>query len=415
MTIILISLCTPTLNNIRAASALPYHLIKGAKEVDEKEEFEIYSYNINNINEQDIKNVEIELNTKIHLLKKSWWMIWMFKLHLGFLRILLRLPYLAYLHLPKHISEEISKGDPDIIWIYGEELAGLARLFPKVRRIVTMPDCESMYYHRLLRKSFGTSSLLKTLKYTYAYYQYRKMEHENCVTADNVTYHFVGKADEDFYKEINPKAKTIFLSHPLYQTCDGAVGLKEKQFHSPIRVVIAGRNDIYQQEAINHLVEALCYKEVAVKLSSAYHITFLGKGWDEPVNSLKDAGWQVDIKTWVDDYAEELQQHDIGLYPISVGTGTKGKVLDAFVNGLLVIGTPFALENIAVNVACFEDYDNETGALCYSTAQEVINILADVMKHRKKYEHIAQIGHRRVLKYHDRKSVAQYLFSPLQK
>ena len=33
--IALISLSTPTFNNVRAASALPYHLIKGANEREE--------------------------------------------------------------------------------------------------------------------------------------------------------------------------------------------------------------------------------------------------------------------------------------------------------------------------------------------------------------------------------------------
>ena len=65
MKITLISLSTPTFNNIRAASALPYHLIMGVKENSDID-IEIYSYNINNIDNYQIKNIERELNVNIH-------------------------------------------------------------------------------------------------------------------------------------------------------------------------------------------------------------------------------------------------------------------------------------------------------------------------------------------------------------
>ena len=44
------------------------------------------------------------------------------------------------------------------------------------------------------------------------------------------------------------------------------------------------------------------------------------------------------------DYIEEICKHDIQVTPICIGTGTKGKVLDAIANGLLVIGSWYALE-----------------------------------------------------------------------
>ena len=59
--IVLISLSTPTFNNVRAASALPYHLIKGIRENNAtKYNLEIYSFNINNIGTEDIRKIEID-------------------------------------------------------------------------------------------------------------------------------------------------------------------------------------------------------------------------------------------------------------------------------------------------------------------------------------------------------------------
>lgn len=68
MRICLITLSTPTYNNVGAASALPYHLIMGAKEQGDID-FEVYSYNINEIDVSRIAKVERALGVKIYLLK----------------------------------------------------------------------------------------------------------------------------------------------------------------------------------------------------------------------------------------------------------------------------------------------------------------------------------------------------------
>ena len=68
------------------------------------------------------------------------------------------------------------------------------------------------------------------------------------------------------------------------------------------------------------------------------------------------------------------------LTPIAIGTGTKGKVLDALANGLLVVGTPYALENIAVEngVSCVE----------YHSTKELFSTLVDIPYNVQKYEQI---------------------------
>lgn len=402
MKITLISLSTPTFNNIRAASALPYHLIMGVKENSDID-IEIYSYNINNIDNYQIKNIERELNVNIHLLSMPWWITWMFRLHLGILRIFLSFPYLCYLQLPKRIVKNIRNSQSDLVWIYGEELAGLTKHFLETKQLVTMPDCESMYYYRLLKKKFGMSSLLKTFRYTYAYYQYRNMEQTKCFIDNRILYHFVGKNDEMFFHEVCPNAKTVFLKHPLYQKSADIKNKRQSKFHSPIRIVIPGRYDIYQKEDTDQLITKMCKKDVSNKLKSIYKITFLGKYWQKSATKLIKNGWNVDLKTWVDDYALELQAHDVALYPISIGTGTKGKVLDAIANGLLVIGTPYALENIAV--------ENGKGCIEYKDSQQAIYILLDIPNNILYYEQMSDYERKNILKEHAREKCAKELFS----
>lgn len=390
--IALISFCTPTFNNAGAASALPYHLILGAKE-DGGCAFEVWTFNLNNISVEGIRKAEEALGVKIHLMDKSKWYKWMFRLHLTPLRILLRYPLLAYFKLKKEHIEEIISYEPDTIWIYGEELAGLARNFPGKKRIVTMPDCETLYYHRVLATDFLVRRLSQVLRYSFAYWQYRSMDRWNCT--EGVKYHFVGRADTEFYKGINPKANAVFIRHPHY-----AWKSKEIKFHKPrIRLLFAGRYDIYCQHGSNELLNAMVATE---EFKEHFEVTFLGKGWEAWCQKLSDKGWKANHIVFAPDYIEEIQRHDIQINAIDLGTGTKGKVLDALANGLLALGTPYALENIAV--------ENGKSCVQYYNVKEAISELKDIILEPEKYEAIAKEGQKNVLKYHRRDLTSRQLF-----
>lgn len=397
--IVLISLSTPTLDNVRSASALPYHLIKGSQNDNC---FEVYSFNINSISKDEIIKIEKELKLSIHILDRALWIDCMIKLHFTFLRIVLKYPFWAYLKLSKVIKKEVETINPDIVWIYGEELAGLVSVFKYYKCIVTMPDSEAMYYHRLLSKNFAIGTLLHVLRYAYAYWQYVSLESKQECNK-KVLYHFVGKEDCRFFKEINQKANAVYIRHPLYQK--SVISLGNKHFHTPIRVLFAGRYDSYMKSSMDELLKVLCLKTSVALLNGFYQFSFLGKGWESCAEKLLNVGYKVSLKDWVENYAKELQQHDIEISPISVGSGTKGKVLDAFANGLLVIGTHFALENIAV----------ESGKSCllYNKADEVIEFLIDIHKNIIKYEKIAENSCKIVNDKHNRNLVAKRLFESI--
>lgn len=393
MRIALISLSTPTFNNVRAASALPFHLILGAKDGEECE-VEVWSFNINHIDNRGICESERLLGVRIHLLSVPSWYRWVFRLHLVFLRVLLRYPLLSYFRLNGQSIRAIESFRPDTVWIYGEELAGLADCFPQRKVIVTMPDCETMYYHRALTMNFLTKKVSQVLRYSYAYWQYRSMD-RRC-WREGVTYHFVGKADAEFYKGINPKANAIFLHHPHYAWRDRMI-----RFHQPrIRMLFAGRYDFYCQHGSDALLMAMLED---TGLKEHYEITFLGKGWESWHEKLARAGWKARVVTFAPDYIEELHRHDIQVNAIDLGTGTKGKVLDAMANGLLVMGTPYALENIAGK--------NETSCIEYNQISDAIRMLHDIPYRVGQYEQMAEEGRQQVLTTHSRKMIARQLFS----
>lgn len=390
MKIALISLSTLTFNNLRAASALPYHLIDGCKD----HHFKIYSFDINHVEKDEIDRTKNTLRVNIEIISRPNWITWMFKLHLAILRVFLKYPFSCYYKLPQHTIEEIKKWKPDIIWIYGEELARIADCFKGIETIVTMPDCESMYYYRLLSKKFATQRFTQIIRYAIAYYKYRRMERD--LWRKEVKYHFVGKADAEFYKEINPQANAIFLPHPIY----GYAKERTIRFHRPkIKILVAGRYDIYMKEACDDAFQIfLDYRH----LKNNYEITFLGKGWERWCKHLKQNGYNCQHVLFATNYIEELIQHDIQLSPISVGTGTKGKVLDAFANGLMVIGTPFALENIHIK--------KEESCICYNSTEELKKHLELIPSHFEKYELMAKRGREYILKFHNKNLIASQLF-----
>ena len=417
MKTILVTFVTPASENIRGTSALPYHLIKGClspalprREGDSEvnKEFVVYTFNNNGLSEEKIAGVEGELGVTIKVIPLPKWYRWMFKLHLLFLRVFLKYPFLNYIKLPEPLIEEIKAQKPDLIWVMGEELSRVVKQFTGYRCIQLGPDTESLYYYRMMGRRFVMQKPLEYWKCALMYRKYARMERELC-TDENFTYYAVGEEDVRHLQQLNPKVRARFLRHPHYEvspqlTMDN--GQLIIHFHQPkIRVLIAGQYNLYMRQEADLLVEQI--RNVNVNdnvnyLREHYSVTFLGKGWERHVEALRNVGYEVEHITFAPDYIEEICRHDIQITPIAIGTGTKGKVLDALANGLLVIGTPYALENIAV----------KHGASCieYREPQEVIEALMDIPNNISKYEAMAEAGRRQVLEHHNREKISRELF-----
>lgn len=397
MRIVLITHTTPASDNIRGTSALPYHLMI---ERDKNVNIDIYTYNINCLSKEKIEEVERELNVHIHLVKQQKWLRWMMRLHLLVLRIFLRLPYLSYLRLAKSIRDEIVAMNPDGIWVYGEELAPMMSEFPQFRRVHIGPDSEALYYYRMLGQKFVVNSQKSYWRQAIMYPKYLCLE-RNYLADENAIYCVVGDADKRFVERMNPACHALFLRHPHYNF----VANRIIHFsHPKIKILIAGQYNLYMRSSFDALLPVLCAHN---ELSTDYTITFLGKGWDDAVEKLCTAGYESERLGFVDVYLDEISKYDVQITPITIGTGTKGKVLDALANGLLVIGTPYALENIAV--------ENEKSCIEYNDPEEVIDTLKDMAVNRTKYEEMAAAGRRAVLTEHGRSKQAAEFFGLFSK
>lgn len=393
MRIVLITQVTPASENVRGTSALPYHLMVHRSA---GVEIIIYSFNNNQLSAVKIKEVEEELSIKIKLLPRPAWHTWVLRLHLLFFRMLLKYPLFNYIQLSSKIVEEIKKLQPDGIWIYGQDISRVTKQFDGFKRVHTLPDCESLYYYRMLGRRFVFKRQMMFMRNVVMYPKYLRMEeeYENDVM---VKYHLVGEADAESLRYVNPGIQAIFLRHPHYH-----MGEPQKQiaFSRPkIRLLVAGQNNLYMQEAAEEAFGMMWHNARCLK--DHYEITFLGRGWESTVVKLQDVGYDVVQITFAPDYIEEIRKHDVQLTPIAIGTGTKGKVLDALANGLLVVGTSFAVENIAV----------ETGVSCveYHSNEELLATLTDIPHNVEKYERMAEKGREAILTEHSRKRISEQL------
>ena len=397
MKIVLISYITPASENIRGTSALPYHLMIGRpKNID----MTIFSFNLNHLSTKKIAEVEKELGVKIHLLSLNNWQIFFLLSRINLLlRVFLKYPILYYLRLSTSQLRAIDSIDPDLIWVYGEEMCGVANQFIQCKRIHTLPDSEALYYYRMLGQRFVINDFRKFLSSFLMYRKYLRLEKH--FASKNICYHLVGEKDSDFLQNSNPDIDAKFIRHPHY---DIASPQKIIRFSSPkIKLLIAGQYNFYMKVSTDELIRLLVDKTIVEKLAPQYTINFLGRGWETHADNMTKAGYEVNHMVFAENYVEEIRNHDIQITPISIGTGTKGKVLDAIANGLLVIGTSYALENIAVKngVSCVE----------YQKAEEAVQVLLDIPNNISYYEQMAELGRNKVLTVHAREKCGAKLFS----
>ncbi len=390
----LITLHTPTETNFRGASALPFHLLAYRPE---GVEMQIWSYNINGCSDEQIAESEQKLGVKINRIPQPRWLR---LLKTPPARLILSKPVLCYLPLLTKTTADIKDylcGHESAVWIYGEDIAHLAKKFEGYPIVITTPDCETMYYHRVLAMKGIPQSPSRIARYSLMYHRYAKMAAQS-PAGPKIHYHLVGIEDARFLKKLNPLAQVVFLPHPHYSP--SLLPKQEIKPDEPIRLLVAGRYDFAMAQAVDEALQAI--SSLPQHIKDRYFITFLGNGWESCYGYIKKAGFSTELKGFVKEYAEELSLHHIQLTPIAVGTGTKGKVLDAFINGLMVIGTPLALENIAA------ERDNE--CIEYTEPEELRQWLIRLANNPTEINTIAKAGQKAVLREHNRGKIAQSLF-----
>ncbi|WP_066627088.1 glycosyltransferase [Labilibacter marinus] len=385
MKIILVTAYTPTPENVKGPSAMMYHLLKSKPD---NCKMKTYSLNVNKVSSGKSKLYANQMKSEISIIKDSAYNFLHKRHTLAELRLALKIDQSygeSNYCLPKKYIKEIEDYKPDIVFLYYGIYVKIAKQLSKFNLVVCGYDCFPLHYNRLLKNSFcyKNESNYKEALNNYKISIYRELQYKD-VTARKF---YVGIEDCMYYSKITQKTNFKFYPHPHFDLVDKDISLNKNR----LNIIISGKFDEYTYSDSCELLGALL--KSSDNLKSNISITFLGQGWESICNELIVKGYYVEHKRWVDVYVDELVKYDIQIFPISVGSGTKGKVLDALAAGLLVIGSDVALENIYVK--------HNHSCLIYKKVVDVCDMLNDIYIKRTEYRQIAENGRSQVRKWHN--------------
>lgn len=390
MKIVLITDYTPTEDNFNGPSAITYHILERLKD---KHDVFIYSTNTNKVPFNIIQKSNSTFNGNLKIIPRSLWMKFVISRKTHFLFNFLyrnnNITPVSRYKLPQRVLSEINQLSPDLILVYPYFLLNVQKQLSHFNTVALGPDCYTLHTLRAFQDShlYCSKNEKKEVKHLL-----KQITLEQKVAQYAKKILLVGIEDNiQFQTIVQNKNNSFFLPHPHYNLKEKEINFTHKE---KLKVIITGKYDLYTYSDINILINALQKNK---NLLSNYIFTFLGKSWKPIVEQLKN-GLNVNLIEWVEDYTEEIIKHDIQICPISLGTGTKGKVLDALANGLLCIGSRYAFENIAVthNKSCIQ----------YENANEIPQILQSIEQSPKQYVAIANNGRQQIRTYHSPNYIA---------
>lgn len=300
--------------------------------------------------------------------------------------------------LPVWVLDKIQSIKPDLIWLYPHNCLGFIQQLDGYKMVVTGPDCASLHLSRALRDSF----LFRNNTHVSLSWNELILNYERELAKKQVLIHLVGQTDVDYFRCLSGNDNAVFFPHPHYNLANKVIDL---QNNSKIKVVLSGKPDIYTNTDVNEFLRLLLTSTDKL-LKDRFEYTFLGKMWTPYVDKLVGAGYEVKQIGWVDNYIESLAEYDVQIFPISVGSGTKGKVLDALSTGLVCIGSDYAFENIAV----------EDGESCcvYKRCSEILDFLKKIAECPSEYEKMADLGRKQVRLYHNPEMIISNMINYLE-
>lgn len=149
-------------------------------------------------------------------------------------------------------------------------------------------------------------------------------------------------------------------------------------------------------------VEYLC-RDVLPRLDpallAAHPLTIVGNRLDEKVRALADGHPNVHMVGWVPTVVPYFERARACVVPLLHGAGVKGKVVQSLLAGTPVVGTPIAMEGLAVR--------HETHALVVESTEELAAALTRVLTDEETWNRLTDAGWALAAQTHDESSVGQ--------
>ena len=285
------------------------------------------------------------------------------------------------------VVRQIRTFSPDVVYLYPHWLINWAWALPDQNLVVTGPDSATLHHDRVIRFGRWTNEQLQGYVR-----QYRiNSELEQAWSRTQAYLHFVGRTDLYHYQTLTGCAERSFFSiHPCCIEVQPANRPSWNDKKSLFHILVSLNDSVYIGDHFQRFISSPV--TMAQKIKDRFHFFLLGHSGPEYLVPMRKSGWQVELVKWVDNYEALLSQMDIHLYPIAVGTGTKGKVLGSLCMGLLGIGSAFAYENIHV----------EPGVSClqYGQPEEIISLLKGILDDPTGNDRIRRKGQIAINKYH---------------
>ena len=217
----------------------------------------------------------------------------------------------------------------------------------------------------------------------------------------NVQVGFVGVSDLNCYQKVAIKKNGFYFSHMFVPSDLGSIIFANKP---SINVLISGdAESVYIKNDLALLIQSLITNKNVIV--TRFNFFFLGKNFDNYYRSLRSHGFNVTLEVWTEDYNEFLSKMDVQIFPICVGTGTKGKVLQAMAMGLICIGSKYAFENIRIG----DDIDVDS--IRYRKPEEIPEMLVNIAENPKSYFQLAHKISDSVRLNHDVKKIARLFWN----
>ncbi|MBF2067328.1 MAG: glycosyltransferase [Calothrix sp. C42_A2020_038] len=272
--------------------------------------------------------------------------------------------------------KKINLSKPDAVWLYPHWLTNWVKYINCQNILVSGMDSAVLHNERVIK--FGNWHTFEEISPEFKLLRQNTNLEKKLGTLP-VKVHMVGLEDVRKYASVSRQPhQAFYIPHPHYDY----VPIQSKLTDNLDKITIlfsGGGNTVYVGDHLVRIINSLI--EQAKSLSPHFKFLFIGSGYESFQLDLKNVGYTVEYVKWVDNYSEAISRALIQIFPIAVGTGTKGKVLQALATGILGIGSEFAFENI--NIKPGEDY------ILYTRPEDVASNLLNVKNNLLVYERMA--------------------------
>ncbi|HEX9146054.1 MAG TPA: glycosyltransferase, partial [Candidatus Binatia bacterium] len=205
----------------------------------------------------------------------------------------------------------------------------------KIKKILNVHNAESDVARQSMRRGKGLAKLVHGLRWKiYERYERKFLPKYDLLLASS-------EVDADFYRRLAPNTKTIVIPNAI--DTDGLIPLGAPE--QPFSLIYPGRMD-YAPNA--EAVEIFCRQIMPriVEELPAARFYIVGKNPPRAVREL--ASDQVVVTGYVDDVLPYWRKASALVVPLSIGGGTRIKILEAMALGRPVVSTSKGCEGLEV-------------------------------------------------------------------